>query len=278
MRRVAAAHQSISGRVERAGASAMSADAGDLRDYFEEAQAWDRSRLDDSRRSARRAWLVAAAAWMCAVCAGVALLLLTPLKQVEPYLIRVDSRSGIVDTVPVYTGKAALEESVTRYFLTHYITVCERFNLVTAESDYEECGAFHGAQRNQAWYALWNRANPRSPLNLHKDGSVIVAEVESVSFFRRASGLTDLAQVRYRKSERQEGAQSVQPTHWIATIQYAFAAPSSDPRVRRWNPLGFKVIDFEVESETPEADLGAAHDPRGGDVVRPTPAASGSRP
>ena len=45
---------------------------------------------------------------------------------------------------------------MTRYFLTHYVTVCERFNFSTAESDYEECGAFHSAQRNQAWYALWN--------------------------------------------------------------------------------------------------------------------------
>ncbi len=25
-----------------------------------------------------------------------------------------------------------------------------------AESDYEECGAFYSAQRNQAWYAAWN--------------------------------------------------------------------------------------------------------------------------
>jgi type IV secretion system protein VirB8 len=258
----------------------MSAEAGDLRAYFEEAQSWDRSRLEDSRRSARRAWLVAAAGWICAVCAAVAMLLLIPLKRVEPYLIRVDSRTGIVDTVPIYTGKAAFDESVTRYFLSHYVTVCERFNLVTAESDYEECGAFHGAQRNQAWYALWNRANPRSPLNLHRDGSVLLAEVESVSFFRRASGLTDLAQVRYRKSERQAGGPPTAPTHWIATIQYTFAVPSSDPRVRRWNPLGFKVIDFEVESEAPEVAPGApaAGARERGAELTPPQIAAGSQP
>ena len=47
---------------------------------------------------------------------------------------------------------ATPQEAVTRYFLTHYVSVCERFNFSTAESDYEECGAFHSAQRNQAWY------------------------------------------------------------------------------------------------------------------------------
>jgi type IV secretion system protein VirB8 len=238
----------------------MNADVRDLRDYFEEAQGWDRSRLEDSRRSARRAWMVAAAAWLCAVCAGLALLLLTPLKQIEPYLIRVDSRTGIVDTVPIYAGKATFDETVARYFLSHYVTVCERFNLATAESDYEECGAFHSAQRNQAWYAQWNRANPHSPLNLHKDGGIVAAEVESVSFFKRGNGLTDLAQVRYRKSEHQDGGPTQAPTHWIATIQYAFVGPSGDPRMRRWNPLGFKVMTFEVEPEAREA-VGAGISP-----------------
>ena len=54
-------------------------------------------------------------------------------------------------------------EAVTRYFLDHYVTVCERFNFSTAESDYQECGAFHTAQRNQAWYAAWNKTNPQLP-------------------------------------------------------------------------------------------------------------------
>ena len=47
--------------------------------------------------------------------------------------------------------------------------------------------AFHGAQLNQSWYARWNPNNPQSPLNLHKDGSVVSAQVESVSFFKRAN-------------------------------------------------------------------------------------------
>jgi type IV secretion system protein VirB8 len=127
--------------------------------------------------------------------------------------------------------------------------ICERFNFATAESDYEECGAFHSAQRNQAWYALWNPTNAASPLNVHKDGSSVRAQVESVSFFERASGVTDLAQVRYLKAERQGAGTEERFTHWIATIQYAYGTPSKDPNVRRWNPLGFKVIDLTSEPE-----------------------------
>ena len=220
-----------------------------LAGYFREAANWDADRLQQTQRTARRAWRVAGAGWSCALAVALALVLLMPLKRVEPFLVRVDSSTGIVDIVPVYTGKAGLEQSVTRYFLSHYVSVCERFNFATAESDYEECGAFHAAQRNQAWYALWNPNNPASPLNVHKDGSTVSVQVEAVSFFQRASGVTDLAQVRYLKAERQGDGAVEHISHWIATVQYLYATPSKDPRIRRWNPLGFKVLELTTEAE-----------------------------
>jgi len=217
--------------------------------YLREAISWDTDRMAQTRRNARTAWRVAVAGWVCAMATAASLALLMPLKGVEPFVIRVDNSTGIVDVVPVYTGNSAVEEAVTRYFLTHYITVCERFNFATAESDYEECGSFHTAQRNQAWYSLWNTNNPLSPLNVHKDGSAVRAEVQSVSFFRRASGVGDLAQVRYLKSERQGSGAAEHITHWIATVQFAYSAPSKDPRTRRWNPLGFKIVELGSEPE-----------------------------
>lgn len=220
-----------------------------LAGYFREAASWDTDRISAARRSARVAWRVAAGGWMCALAASAALLVLMPLKRVDPFVVRVDNSTGIVDVVPVYDGSARPDQAVTRYFLTHYITICERFNFATAESDYEECGAFHGAQRNQAWYALWNPTNAASPLNLHKDGSTLRAQVESVSFLERASGVTDLAQVRYLKAERAGAGADERFTPWIATIQYAYGAPSKDPKVRRWNPLGFKIIELTSEAE-----------------------------
>ncbi len=219
--------------------------------YFREAASWDADRVVCARSSARRAWQVAAAGWLCAMAAALALAVLMPLKRVEPFVVRVDNSTGIVDVVPVYAGRQDLSQAVTRYFLTHYVTVCERFNFATAESDYEECGAFHAAQRNQAWYAAWNTNNPASPLNVHKDGSTVRVQVESVSFFQRGSGVSDLAQVRYLKAERQGSTAEDHLTHWIATIQYLYSAPSQDPRVRRWNPLGFKVVDLTAEPEVP---------------------------
>jgi type IV secretion system protein VirB8 len=117
----------------------MGADA--LSGYFREAASWDADRLAQALRSARRAWQVAAAGWGCAVASALALALLMPLKRVDPFVVRVDRSTGIVDVVPLYDAHAGHEQSVTRYFLTHYISVCERFNFATAESEYQRARA-----------------------------------------------------------------------------------------------------------------------------------------
>src|SRR5215470_8978224 len=109
----------------------MSADKF-LAGYFAEAASWDSDRVAQTRRSARIAWRVAGAGWMCTGFVAVALMMLMPLKRVEPYVIRVNDTSGVVDVVPAYNGSSTLPEAVTRYFLTHYITTCERFNYETA--------------------------------------------------------------------------------------------------------------------------------------------------
>lgn len=217
--------------------------------YYAEASSWEADRTARAARSARTAWWVAGAGWTCAIAVSIALTVLMPLKHVEPFVIRVDRTTGLVDVVPVYVGRAPMPEVVTRYFLDHYVTVCERFNFSTAESDYAECGAFHSAQRNVAWSSMWSRTNPRSPLNLYKDGTTVRAQVTSVSFFTRSDGVTDLAQVRYFKAKRQGGSAQEARSYWIASIRYTYAAPSSDANARRWNPLGFKVIDFRPEEE-----------------------------
>jgi len=74
--------------------------------------------------------------------------------------------------------------------------------------------------------------------------------VVSESFFQRANGVNDLAQVRYVKVRRSLDGIEEAPTHWIATLQYVYGEPSKDPRIRQWNPLGFRILEFRPEPET----------------------------
>jgi type IV secretion system protein VirB8 len=264
MRRSPSADQPASPRVEHFGGTRIGPgpdrdgvvntelsvnEKAELEEYFREAESWDADRVEQGLRNLKLTGWVAAAGWICAIACAAALVVLMPLKRVEPFVVRVDNATGIVDVVPPYDGRATPQEAVTRYFLTHYITTCERFNFATAESDYEECGAFHSPARNQIWYSQWTATNPASPLNVHKDGSTVRAQVTSVSFFTRANGIADLAQVRYLKASRQGAGSEEIFTHWVATIQYAYVEPAKDPKTRRWNPLGFKVVELKTEPE-----------------------------
>ena len=217
--------------------------------YFAEAASWERDRVAQAQRTVRLLAWAGGLGWTSAVAGAVALVALLPLKEVEPYVIRVDSTSGVVDVVPAYEGKAPLSETVTRYLLTHYVQVCERFNFATAEADYEECAAFHTPQRNQAWAAKWARSNPESPLNVYRDGTTLRAQVKSISFLTRADGVQDLAQVRYAVERRNGEGSAPVLSDFVATLRYAYVEPAKDPRARRWNPLGFRILDFRPEPE-----------------------------
>jgi type IV secretion system protein VirB8 len=233
-----------------------------LERYLEEGASWERDRLALLARSERRAWLVAAAGWLACLLTLAALAGLTPLKRVEPFVIRVDNATGIVDVVPRHEGAVAADELVSRYFLGHYVGVRERYSYASAESDYQEVGAFNAPALNQAWIRQWDAANPASPVNLYKDGSSVRVQIKSISFFDRASGLRDLAQVRFTRSLRAGGSGPEELTHWIATLQFAYVAPSADPKDRTWNPLGFRVVEYRKEPEVPAESAPAAPEAR----------------
>jgi type IV secretion system protein VirB8 len=225
----------------------------DAETYFAEATRWEFDRDAWARGMARRAWWVAIAGAGLAMLSTAAVLALAPLKTVEPFLVRVDSSTGIVDVVPRYTGTAELPEVVTRFLVTQYVTQRERYVPAIAESDYEQVGAFHSATMNQTWAAAWMRTNPDSPLNRYADGAHVRAQVQSVSFLKRASGAADLVQVRFLAATQRSAGAVEDLQHYVATLQVAFGPPSTDLRLRALNPLGFKVLEYRREPEVLEA-------------------------
>ena len=96
--------------------------------YFAESASWDRDREAASRKSTRIAWWVAGGASVCTLALAAALLVLTPLKRVEPFVVRVDNATGSVDVVPVYAGTDHFPQTIRRYFLTHYVSICCRIS------------------------------------------------------------------------------------------------------------------------------------------------------
>jgi type IV secretion system protein VirB8 len=217
--------------------------------YFAEADRWEADRSEALAASARTAWIVAGTATTSAVAAIGAVLALTPLKQVVPFVVRVDSSTGVVDVVPKYAATEELPEAVTRHLVSDYVVHRERYVPALAESDYDQTGAYHTAAMNQAWAAAWARTNPDSPLNRYADGTRIRIQVQSVTFLKHERGAPDIVQVRFLSAGQRGDAATEQVRHYVATLQVAFGEPSSDVQLRALNPLGFKVLEYRREPE-----------------------------
>ncbi len=69
--------------------------------YLREEASWEEDRVRRMRASERRAWGAAGIATLLAGLALAAVVLLTPLKTVQPFVVRVDNSTGVVDVVPV---------------------------------------------------------------------------------------------------------------------------------------------------------------------------------
>jgi len=219
--------------------------SSDLKRYFTEARRWDQDRLARAVRSRRLAWLVAAAAAALAVTATSAVVVLTPLKTTEPFVIRVDQATGAVDVVrglSDHSGPIPYDEAVSKYFLAQYVRAREGYLDPAAEEDFRLVSILSDGAEQRRWADLFRGSNPQSPQNLYGSAGEAVVSIRAIGFINDR-----VANVRFHRTVRQ--AQQVVESDWIATIAFSYTrAPMSEPDRLR-NPLGFQVTSYRADPE-----------------------------
>ena len=86
--------------------------------YLQETRSWETDKVIELTKSRRTAWWVASVAGGLAIMSITAVVLLTPLKTTEPFVVRVDNSTGIVDVVKTLkTGETNYDEAVNKYFV-----------------------------------------------------------------------------------------------------------------------------------------------------------------
>jgi type IV secretion system protein VirB8 len=217
--------------------------------FLEASRAWETSEITRARKSERRAWLFAALGIVIGLTGCVAVALLTPLKSVEPFIVRVDRNTGAADIVSrVDEDTITFDEAIDKYFLGRYINYREEYADALAFPNYEAVSLMSTRQVGDVYYASINPKNPRSPTQVYgKDGSVEVS-VNSISFLAQG-----VAQVRFTRNERKLNSDPT-ATHWIATITYLYKKASMDAKARLVNPVGFQVLDYRLDPETGAAN------------------------
>lgn len=216
----------------------------ELKSYFAEARSWDHDRLAAAQRSRRLAWSVAAVAAVLAAAAVAGVVVLVPLKTVEPYVVRVDRTTGAVDVLRGLSsaGPQTYDEAITKSFLATYVRAREGWLPQAAEANFRQVSIMSTPEEQQRWATAYRPGNPASPQIAYGPGADAQVSIRAISFV--APGV---ANIRFHRTLRRGG--QVEESDGIATAAFAYTKAPMSEGDRLRNPLGFQVSSYRADPE-----------------------------
>lgn len=259
----------------------------DLAEYYESADSWAEDRQRDADRRLRTAWIVAACAGAIALIEGIALVIVLPLKEVQPIAVLVDRQTGNVQRLALDADQAIKpDQALLHSMLAQYVVAREGFNIGALKADYNKVALWSSGGARSNYISAMQASNPASPLALYPRSAVISVEIRGISPLGPETSL-----VRFATTRNDGGSAPVAQGSWTAVIKYRFSNAGMSAENRLINPLGFQVLRYDRNAEflpasmTVTAVQPAASAPIGPVVpsvlvtpaAAPTPAAIGRR-
>lgn len=213
---------------------------------LEFADSWTISVTDQLERSRRTAWIIACVSAAVAVLLAIALVMLLPLKTVEPYTLLVDRQTGHVEALaPLDEQIITPDAALTRSFLVQYVIARESYDYDNLQNDYSKVALWTAGEARQRYVAMMRSSNPASPVAAYSQGTRVSVEVRSVSSLAQGRSL-----VRFTTTRTDRGRASGDVQHWAAVIDYGYSDAPMSEEDRYLNPLGFQVTRYRRDAET----------------------------
>lgn len=214
-----------------------------LKSYFDKARRFDQDRMMQIERSNRIAWSIAIASGIVASVSVFAIAGLTPLKTVEPFVVRVDNSTGIVDVVSALTSTAGTyDEAVTKYFAAKYVRAREGYVWSEAQENFRTIALLSTQPEQTRFSGLYRGSNPESPQNTYGRGATARIDIASISPINQ-----NVVSVRYLRTITR--GEEVRTTHWVATLTFSYVNAPMSSTDRLVNPLGFVVSEYRADPE-----------------------------
>src|SRR5260370_34514457 len=103
-------------------------------------------------------------AWALAGASVGGVAALAPLKTGEPFVIRVDNSTGIVETVSALNSTPSrYDEAVTKYFLRRYVRAREGYSYSVAVTNFRTISLLSGLGERARFTALYLTSNTSTP-------------------------------------------------------------------------------------------------------------------
>lgn len=214
-------------------------------EYYAAARTWADSKVQSSARELRIAWRVAAGAAAIAVLLAITLLLLVPLKTVQPYVLTVDRNTGAVEAATtVAEGRLSQNEAVIKAQLAGYVIARETFDSTDLAEQYRRVQILSAPPVARAYVGEMAANNPASPLNTLNRGDMVAIRIKSVSLIGDNAAL-----VRFTADRKAAGAATGQTSDYVAAISFGFSGRPLRAADRFDNPLGFQVTRYRRDDE-----------------------------
>ncbi|MDD9336055.1 MAG: type IV secretion system protein [Wolbachia sp.] len=166
-------------------------------------------------------------------------------STVEPFVIEIEKKSGIVQLVdPVTVKQYSANETLNNYFITEYIKARELFDPHNYNYNYyTKVRLFSSSNVYNEFRNYIRSQNLDDLFNLYSNFAKSELKIRSIQKLGN-----DSLQIRFIiESTRKDGSSTKK--NKIVIMSYRYASLEMDDQQRYINPLGFQVISYRVDDE-----------------------------
>ncbi len=222
----------------------------------DEAQHWYEDKYQHVLTQRNMLALLALVALAVALVAVFTVARLAPLKSVEPYLLQVEERSGIVQAVdPAVAGQYVASEAIDKYFVATYLRARESYNPAVRLSNdnivrlmssqgifYQYRKTISPTDKNSITARLGMQGMRN--INIVSMNYIVSPNPNAKPGVRQPR----IIQVRLITTDIMPNAADVN-TRWVATITFDYTDLKINEAEKFLNPLGFQVISYQITRE-----------------------------
>lgn len=197
-------------------------------------------------QSNKRAWLISFVAIFIASLSLIAVVLLTPLKTIEPYVIRVDNTTGMVDILTLLDEKEITQnEALDKYFISQYIKAREGYYYELLNQDYLLTQLMSSENVANEYRALYEGDNARD--QVLKNSNEVSVQILSV-VLGESNGVKT-STIRANITTKNLSSRGTSQATKVITLSYDYTLGKASEENRLLNPLGFKVLTYRIDNE-----------------------------
>lgn len=178
---------------------------------------------------------------------------LTPYKSVEPFVIQIDEKSGIVERVdPVTRTEFTSNEAIDRFFVAQYIRARETYIPQVFKYNYNIIRVMSDRFTFNQYQRAVSEANPESAAAILRAEGQRMVKFKNISFIDRDPDkmlVEKVAQARVLLTDISRRFPAPIEYHSIVTITFQYSNLNLNEEERFINPIGFLVTNYTLERE-----------------------------